>query len=63
MHDLLFNFIAKYISLNEEEKNVLLSLDIFKSYKKGDFLLKEENEIVDLLGQKNASLVMRSKTY
>ncbi|MEY5048559.1 MAG: hypothetical protein RLZZ175_1918 [Bacteroidota bacterium] len=41
MHDLLFNFIAKYISLNEEEKNVLLSLDIFKSYKKGDFLLKE----------------------
>lgn len=41
MKNILFNFISKYISLNEEEKNVLLSLDIFRSIKKGTILLKE----------------------
>lgn len=41
MKNILFDFISKYISLTEEEKNVLLSLDIFRSIKKGTILLKE----------------------
>jgi CRP-like cAMP-binding protein len=41
MKDILFNFISKYISITEEEKNVLLSLDLFRSVKKGTILLKE----------------------
>lgn len=41
MQDLLFDFISKYITLNEEEKNALLSLNIFRTVKKGTILLKE----------------------
>ena len=41
MQDILFNFISKYISLTEDEKNALLSLDQFRSVKKGTILLKE----------------------
>lgn len=41
MQDILFDFISKYISLTEEEKNVLLSLDLFHSVKKGTILLNE----------------------
>lgn len=41
MQDILFKFISKYISLTEDEKNVLLSLDLFRSEKKGTVLLKE----------------------
>ena len=41
MQDKLFHFISKYISLTEEEKNVLLSLDLFRSVEKGTILLKE----------------------
>lgn len=41
MKDILFEFISKYISLTEDEKNALLSLDIFRSEKKGTVLLKE----------------------
>jgi len=41
MQDILFDFISKYISLTEDEKNALLSLDIFRSAKKGTILLKE----------------------
>jgi len=41
MQDLLFNFISKYISITEEEKNVLISLNLFHSVKKGTILLKE----------------------
>lgn len=41
MQDILFDFISKYISLNEEEKQALISLDIFRSEKKGTILLKE----------------------
>ena len=41
MQDLLFDFISKYISLTEDEKNALLSLDLFRSVKKGTILLKE----------------------
>lgn len=41
MQQVLFDFIEKYISLSDEEKEVLLSLDIFHSRKKGDILLEE----------------------
>jgi CRP-like cAMP-binding protein len=41
MQDLLFEFISKYVTLTEEEKNALLSLDLFHSIKKGTVLLKE----------------------
>lgn len=40
MQDLLFDFISKYITLTEEEKNALISLDIFRSVKKGTILLE-----------------------
>lgn len=41
MQDILFKFISKYITLTEEEKNALLSLDLFRIVKKGTVLLKE----------------------
>jgi len=41
MKDLLFDFISKYVSLTEDEKNAIISLDIFRSEKKGTVLLKE----------------------
>jgi len=41
METILFDFISKYISLTEEEKNALVSLDIFHSVKKGKILLEE----------------------
>lgn len=41
MQDLLFGFISKYVSLTEDEKNAMVSLDIFRSFKKGTTLLKE----------------------
>ncbi|WP_407524345.1 Crp/Fnr family transcriptional regulator [Lacibacter sp. MH-610] len=41
MQNKLFSFISKYISLTEDEKNALLSLNLFHSLKKGTVLLKE----------------------
>lgn len=41
MHDLLFDFISKYVTLTDDEKNALISLDLFHSVKKGTILLKE----------------------
>ncbi len=41
MQELLFEFISKYISLTNEEKDAIISLDIFRSEKKGTILLKE----------------------
>jgi CRP-like cAMP-binding protein len=41
MQNTLFDFISKYISLTEDEKNAILSLDLFRSVKKGGTLLKE----------------------
>ena len=41
MQDILFNFISKYVPLNEDEKNAIISLNIFRSEKKGTTLLKE----------------------
>ena len=47
MQDILFDFISKYISLTEDEKNTILSLDIFRSIKKGTILLKEGQKSQD----------------
>lgn len=41
MQNKLLKFISKYISLTEEEKNALLSLNLFRTEKKGTLLLKE----------------------
>lgn len=41
MQDILFDFISKYISLTDDEKNAILSLNLFHSLKKGTTLLKE----------------------
>ncbi|WP_028668763.1 Crp/Fnr family transcriptional regulator [Runella zeae] len=41
MKTILFDFISKYITLTEEEKNALLNLDLFHSVKKGTILLSE----------------------
>jgi len=40
MENTLFDFISKYISLTEEEKDAILSLDLFRSLKKGTTLLE-----------------------
>jgi CRP-like cAMP-binding protein len=41
MKNILFDFISKYVSLTDDEKNAIVSLDIFRSFKKGTALLKE----------------------
>lgn len=48
MQDLLFDFISKYISLTEDEKEAMLSLDIFRIVKKGTILLKEGQKSQDV---------------
>lgn len=47
MENILFDFISKYVSLTEEEKNAIVSLDIFRSVKKGTILLKEGQKSKD----------------
>jgi len=47
MQDILFGFISKYVSLTEEEKNAILSLDLFHSIKKGTVILKEGQKSID----------------
>ena len=47
MENILFDFISKYISLSEDEKNALLSLNLFHSVKKGTVLLKEGQKTQD----------------
>lgn len=41
MQHILFDFISKYITLTDDEKNALLSLDLFHTVNKGTVLLKE----------------------
>ena len=41
MKDILFNFISKYVTLTDEEKEVLLSLNLFRTVKKGTNLLEQ----------------------
>ena len=40
MKNILFDFISKYLTLTDEEKDALLSLDLFRTVKKGTVLLK-----------------------
>jgi CRP-like cAMP-binding protein len=47
MQDLLFDFISKYVSLTEDEKNAIVSLDIFRSVKKGAILLSQGQKSKD----------------
>ncbi len=52
MQDLLFDFISKYVSLTEDEKNTIISLNIFRTIKKGTTLLREgqnSNEVYFVL--------------
>jgi CRP-like cAMP-binding protein len=39
--DILFDFVSRYVSLTEDEKNFILSFDIFRTVKKRTSLLKE----------------------
>jgi CRP-like cAMP-binding protein len=41
MQSPLFDFIEKYMALTEDEKNAIVSMDIFRSMKKGTVLLRE----------------------
>ena len=41
MHQLLFDYISKYMPLTDDEKKVILDLDLFRQVKKGTLLLKE----------------------
>lgn len=41
MEQILFDFLSKYISLSEEEKEAIIALNIFRHVKKGTILLKE----------------------
>ncbi len=41
MENILFDFITQYVPLSEDEKRVMLSLNIFRTFKKGTILLKE----------------------
>jgi CRP-like cAMP-binding protein len=41
MQNLLFDFISKYVSLTEDEKGAIVSLNIFRTVKKGTVLLRE----------------------
>jgi CRP-like cAMP-binding protein len=47
MENALFDFISKYITLTEEEKNALLSLNLFHPVKKGTILLQEGQKSKD----------------
>ena len=41
MEQVLFDYLAKYIELDADEKQAIIDLNIFKQYKKGDILLSE----------------------
>lgn len=41
MHDILFDFISQYISLNESEKQAMRELNLFHFFKKKSILLEE----------------------
>ncbi len=47
MQEILFDFISKYITLTVDEKNTLLSLDLFRTLKKGTILLQEGKSTIE----------------
>lgn len=53
MQNILFDFLSKYVSLTEEEKNKIISLDIFRSVKKGTILLEAGQQ------SKNSYFILR----
>lgn len=59
MEKILFDFISRYISITEEEKNALLALDLFRTVKKGTVLLEEGEK------SKNSYFVLKGciRTY
>ncbi|MBK6419719.1 MAG: hypothetical protein IPM83_16900 [Ignavibacteria bacterium] len=40
MQDILSDFLSGYVSLTEEKKNAIVSLDVFRSVAKGTVLLE-----------------------
>lgn len=40
MQDILFDFLSAYVSLTDEEKDAIVSLDVFRSVAKGTVLLE-----------------------
>ena len=40
MQDILFDYLSQYVSLTEDEKNSILSLDVFRTVTKGTVLLE-----------------------
>lgn len=59
MEKILFDFISRYISITEDEKNALLALDLFHTVKKGTVLLEEGEK------SKNSYFVLKGciRTY
>lgn len=59
MEKILFDFISRYISITEDEKNALLALDLFRTVKKGTVLLEEGEK------SKNSYFVLKGciRTY
>ena len=47
MEKILFDFLSRYITLSQEEKQALLALNIFQTFKKGTILLKEGQHTVN----------------
>ncbi len=42
MENILFDFISKYMPLSDEEKKAIMAMDIFKTFKRGEVLLKKD---------------------
>lgn len=40
MQNLIFDYISRYVSLTDDERNAMAGLDVFRSVKKGTILLK-----------------------
>lgn len=47
MQNILFDFLSQYIPLTKDEKNAILSLNLFRSVKKGTILLSEGQKSKD----------------
>jgi len=47
MENILFDYISKYIPLSNDEKKAMMSLNIFRTFKKGTILLREGQHSVD----------------
>jgi hypothetical protein len=59
MKDLLFDFISKYIRLSEDEKEGIISLNIFRCAKKRTILLREGQCSKDAISSSATTSVSR----